>query len=66
MGICDENMVRLVPNDRDVEGILQVCYNGSWHNVCADDEWNDVDAQAVCRSLSLLSQGKNSFSVFLQ
>ena len=37
-GVCDENMVRLVPNDRDMEGIFQVCYNGSWHNVCADEE----------------------------
>ena len=63
---CSDNMTRLA-TDSDVYNILEVCYNGAWHRVCADEEWNDEDAQVVCKnkSNSLYYKGKWLFLIFL-
>ena len=50
---CTDGIVRLV-NER--EGRVEICYNGVWGIVCADNGWGEVDANVVCQQLSIMYQ----------
>lgn len=42
--------VRLIGGHYSGEGRVEVLYNSSWGTVC-DDNFDDIDAQVVCRQL---------------
>ena len=52
--VCEEDSVRLVGGHTMREGRVQLCRNGQWHSICADN-WNQAtlpaEANVVCSQL---------------
>ena len=49
-GNCTEGEVRLVNGANNMQGRVEICYNGVWGTV-VDDKWSGRNAQVVCRQL---------------
>ena len=54
--VCTHGDVRLMHVSNQLDGRLDVCYDGVWGTVCSRG-WNAIDAQVVCRQLGYSTRG---------
>ena len=62
---CDEGSFRLANGVIENEGEIEVCINGVWGSICAD-EWDETDAYVICKQLGYIDAGDNCVAQMLQ
>ena len=56
-GVCTTGAIRAVGAALENAGRVEICINDRWNTVC-DNEWDNSDAQVVCRQLGLNNSRK--------
>ena len=56
-GTCKNTDIRLVGRKSNLEGRVEVCFQGQWGTVCGLS-WDWRDASVACRQLGLTSECK--------
>ena len=49
--MCMDGEVRLVEGESEREGRVEICYNGVWGAVCANNGWDEIATSIVCNQL---------------
>lgn len=57
---CEDGAVRLQDGTDPSNGRVEICQYRTWGTICSD-EWDDLDARAVCRQLLYNPEGKRVF-----
>ena len=52
-----DGQIALYGGTSNTEGRIEVCQGGQWGTVC-DDQFDQVDAQVVCKTLGFSSEGQ--------
>ena len=47
---CTTGEVRLTDGRTQYEGLVEICYGNTWRTICPSN-WDNSDAQVVCRQL---------------
>ena len=51
--------MRLADGLSEIEGRVEICYNGEWGSIC-DNHWGVSDAMVACRQLGLPTERKTT------
>ncbi len=62
--VCTQGDIRLEGNNFTASGRVEICHNNAWGTVCNDD-WDNVDAQVVCRQLGFSTQGIDVVQLYI-
>ena len=60
---CSNGEIRLVNGQSDYEGLVEVCYDGSWGSICPG-YWDNYDAKVACRQLGYTDIGQCIHAAF--
>lgn len=63
--VCTEGDLRLEGGQNDMEGLVEVCLEGGWGTVCANANWQDIDATVACGQLGFSPNGMHGVNYFL-
>ena len=54
---CTYGDVRLVGGGNELEGRVEICVSNKWGSIC-DDQWNERNANVICKQLGFISEGR--------